>query len=149
MRVTVASPKYLRRYGIPRSPEDIRKHRTVEFLLPQAGEYLGWEFGSRGKKRNLQFGGQIALSDAEGRVKLAEDGFGIVQTVCFLAAGGIARGRLVRLLKEWEVPAPAISILYSRNRYQSVRVRLVMDFMADLIAERLKSARVILERSIA
>lgn len=146
LRVTVASPKYIRRYGTPRSPEEIRQHRTVEFLLPQAGKTLAWEFGSRGKKSEVHFGGPIALNDAEGRVKLAESGFGVTQTVCFLAAEGIARGRLVRMLKDWETPAPAISILYSRNRHLPARVRLVMDFTASLIAERLKTARAILEQ---
>jgi LysR family transcriptional regulator for bpeEF and oprC len=146
MRVTVASPKYIRRYGTPRSPEEIRQHRTVEFLLPQAVKTLAWEFGSRGKKSELHFGGPIALNDAEGRVQLAEGGFGVAQTVCFLAAEGIARGRLVRLLKDWETPAPAISILYSRNRHLPVRVRLVMDFVASVISERLKTARAIMEQ---
>jgi LysR family transcriptional regulator, regulator for bpeEF and oprC len=146
MRVTVASPKYIRRYGTPRSPEEIRQHKTVEFLLPQAVKTLAWEYASRGKKSELHFGGPIALNDAEGRVKLAEGGFGVAQTVCFLAAEGIARGRLVRLLKDWETPAPAISILYSRNRHLPARVRLVMDFTASLIVERLKAARRIMEQ---
>ena len=146
-RVTVASPKYIRRFGMPRSPEEIRQHRTVEFLLPQAGKTLPWEFGARGKKSELDFGGPIALNDAEGRVQLAESGFGVAQTVCFLAADGIARGRLVRLLRDWETPAPAISILYLRNRYLPVRVRLVMDFVASLIAERLKTVRAMMKQS--
>ena len=145
-RVTVASPKYIRRFGMPRSPEEIRQHRTVEFLLPQAGKTLPWEFGALGKKSELDFAGPIALNDAEARVQLAESGFGVAQTVCFLAAEGIARGRLVRLLRDWETPAPAISILYSRNRYLPVRVRLVMDFMASLIAERLKTVRAMIEQ---
>jgi LysR family transcriptional regulator, regulator for bpeEF and oprC len=145
-RVTVASPKYLRHYGTPRSPEEIRQHRTVEFLLPQAVKTLAWEFGSGKKRSELHFGGPIALNDAEGRLKLAESGFGVVQTVCFLAAEGIARGRLVRLLKDLETPAPPISILYARNRHLPARVRLAMDFMATLIAERLKTARAILEQ---
>lgn len=145
-RVTVASPKYLRRHGAPLSPENIRQHRTVEFLLPRGGKSLEWEFGSRGKKSELQFGGPLALNDAEGRVRLAEEGFGVAQTVCFLAADGIARGRLVRLLKEWEVPAPSISILYARNRYLPGRVRLVMDFAANLIEQRLKEVDDILEQ---
>jgi LysR family transcriptional regulator for bpeEF and oprC len=146
-RVTVASPKYIRRYGAPRSPEEIGQHRTVEFLLPQAVKTLAWEFGSGKRRSELHFGGPIALNDAEGRLKLAESGFGVVQTVCFLAAEGIARGRLIRLLKDWETPAPAISILYSRNRHLPARVRLVMDFMASLIAERLKTARAILQQA--
>jgi LysR family transcriptional regulator for bpeEF and oprC len=79
------------------------------------------------------------------RSQVAEDGFGIAQTVCFLAADGITRGRLVRLLKEWEVPAPSISILYARNRYPPGRVRLVMDFVASLVEECLTKTRDILE----
>lgn len=51
----------------------------------------------------------------------------------------------MRLLKEREVPAPSISILYARNRYLPGRVRLVMDFVTSLVEERLTRARDIIE----
>jgi LysR family transcriptional regulator, regulator for bpeEF and oprC len=140
-RVTVASPDYIRRNGTPRSPEDIRDHLAIEFLLPRTGRTLEWEFDSAGQRQEMQFSGPIALNDAEARVQLAEEGLGVVQTVCFLAAPRISQGRLVRLLSAWETAAPMISILYPRNKYLPARVRTAMDFSANAIASSLESAR--------
>lgn len=143
-RVTVASPDYLRREGMPLSPDDLQKHRVIEFLLPQTGQTLEWEFADEAGKREIHFGGPIALNDAEARVKLAEDGLGVAQTLCFFAAQPILEGKLIRLLSDWETAAPEISILYPRNKYLPARVRAAMDFTAATIKDALEASRRIL-----
>lgn len=67
-------------------PDDIRNHRVIDFLLPRTGRTLEWEFANQGEKTEIDFGAPIALNDAEARVRLAEEGLAIVQTVCFLVA---------------------------------------------------------------
>lgn len=136
-RVTVASPDYIRRNGFPRVPDDIRNHRVIDFLLPRTGQTLEWEFANQGEQTEIDFSAPIALNDAEARVRLAAEGLAIVQTVCFLAAPQIAEGKLVRLLGDWAMDAPMISILYPRNRYLPTRVRVAMDFAVDAIANAL------------
>ena len=115
--------------------------RSADFLLPRTGQTLEWEFAREGERAEIHFGGPIALNDIEARLQLAEDGLGVVQTVCFLAAPRIAKGKLVRLLSDWETAAPMISILYPRNKYLPARVRTPMDFSAKEIANSLQSAR--------
>jgi LysR family transcriptional regulator for bpeEF and oprC len=149
MRVTVAAPDYIRQHGRPQTPNDIHHHRAIDFLLPRAGRVLDWEFASGGDVAEVQFGGPVALNDAEARVRLAEDGLGVVQTVCFLAAPQIASGRLERLLREWETEAPTISLLYPRSKYLPARVRAAMDFCAEAISTTLQQARTALEPTCA
>jgi LysR family transcriptional regulator for bpeEF and oprC len=139
-RVTVASPDYLRRHGVPRTPAELAGHRLIDFLLPGVGRALDWDFAESGGLRQTAFNGPIAVNDAEARVRFAEDGAGIAQTMCFLASPGLKSGRLVRLLAEWETPAPAISILYPRNRHMPARVRATVDFVASTIEEALATA---------
>src|SRR6202021_1378616 len=42
--LTLASPRYLERYGKPRHPSDIARHRCLQFLDPYTGRPYDWEF---------------------------------------------------------------------------------------------------------
>lgn len=143
-RVTVASPSYLERHGAPQTPDELADHRLLDFLLLKGGRTLAWDFADAAGPRQTSFNGPLAVNDAEARVRFAEDGAGIAQTMCFLAARGIKEGRLVRLLHRWEIPAPPISILYPRNRHMPARVKATMDFAARTIGAELKAAASIL-----
>jgi LysR family transcriptional regulator, regulator for bpeEF and oprC len=146
-RVTVASPSYLERHGEPQTPDELSEHRLLDFLLPKSGRTLAWDFADAAGPRQTSFNGPLAVNDAEARVRFAEDGAGIAQTMCFLAARGIKEGRLVRLLHRWEIPAPPISILYPRNRHMPARVKATMDFATETIGAELKlSANILANR---
>src|ERR1700678_4315379 len=42
--LTLASPRYLERYGKPRHPADLACHRCLQFLDPYTGRPFDWEF---------------------------------------------------------------------------------------------------------
>jgi LysR family transcriptional regulator for bpeEF and oprC len=146
-RVTVASPSYLKRRGEPQTPDNLLDHRLLDFLLPKGGRTLAWDFADAAGLRQTSFNGPLAVNDAEARVRLAEDGAGIAQTMCFLAAGPIRNGRLVRLLRQWETPAPTISVIYPRNRHMPARVRATMDFVIEAVSVGLRESTASLNRS--
>lgn len=133
-RVTIASPDYLQKCGAPVTPDDLNRHQLIDFLLPDSSDVLPWMF--RDHEARL-FNSHMAINDAQARVQMAVQGLGIVQTPAFMCAPLVKAGTLVRLLPAWEVDTPAISMLYPRNRHLSHRVRLAMDFCAELIASEL------------
>src|ERR1700683_5215260 len=47
--LTLASPRYLERYGKPEHPRDLARHRCLQFLDPYTGRPFDWEF-IRGKE---------------------------------------------------------------------------------------------------
>ena len=47
--LTLASPRYLERYGKPEHPSDLARHRCLQFLDPYTGRPFDWEF-IRGKE---------------------------------------------------------------------------------------------------
>src|ERR1700723_3843975 len=42
--LTLASPRYLKRYGRPKHPSDLSRHRCLQFLDPYTGRPFEWEF---------------------------------------------------------------------------------------------------------
>lgn len=133
-RITVASPGYLQQFGTPVTPGDLSRHQLIDFLLPDSSQTLPWMF--RDHEPEL-FNGHTAINDAQARVQMAVQGLGIVQTPAFMCASLVKTGALQRVLQEWEVDTPAISILYPRNRHLSHRVKLALDFCAELITREL------------
>ena len=139
-RVTVASPEYLRKMGKPRRPEDLAEHHLIDFLLPQPGARLEWEFDRNGKRQELFPRSIASIGDSDARLQLAIAGMGIVQSLSFLAAPALREGKLERILTSWEMPAPEVSILYPRNRHLPARTQATMDAFTSWIKEAIRDA---------
>ena len=139
-RVTVASPAYLRQMGRPKRPEDLSKHRLIDFLLPQPGARLEWEFEKTGKRIELFPPAFASIGDSEARLQLAIAGTGIVQSLSFLAAPALREGKLERVLTSWETDAPEVSILYPRDRHLPARTRATIDAFTSWIREAIHDA---------
>jgi LysR family transcriptional regulator for bpeEF and oprC len=138
-RILVAAPAYLATAPRLEAPEDLERHRLVDFLLPNADRTLEWEFEAAGATRSSNFTGILGVNDAEARLQWAASGLGVAQTLCFLARPYLADGRLVRLLPGREVAAPDISILSPRGPGRPRRVTLAQEFCAGLIREALSA----------
>jgi LysR family transcriptional regulator for bpeEF and oprC len=122
-------------------PRDLSGHRLIDFLLAEPGERLEWEFEEGGQVTAWRPHATTAVGDANARVDLAIAGLGVVQTLCFIAAPALRDRRLERLLPQWETDAPAISILYPRDRHLPARTRATMDVFAEWITQALEDAR--------
>ncbi|MGF6241841.1 LysR family transcriptional regulator for bpeEF and oprC [Paraburkholderia sp. GAS38] len=139
-RVTVASPAYLRKRGRPQCPEDLAEHHLIDFLLPQQGARLEWEFDKNGERQELFPRSIASIGDSDARLQLAIAGMGIVQSLSFLAAPALREGRLERILTSWETPAPEVSILYPRHRHLPTRTEATMDAFTTWIREVIRDA---------
>jgi LysR family transcriptional regulator, regulator for bpeEF and oprC len=131
--VSVASPGYLRRRGIPRHPADLERHNCINFVYPETGREFDWRFSQNGICFSRQVAGNVALNHSEARLDAAIAGLGIIQTFDFLAAPAVKMGKLRPILTDYIADGPTISVIYPQNRHLSPRVRAFVDFMIDLI----------------
>src|SRR6202020_2879952 len=56
--LTLASPRYVERYGKPKHPSDLARHRCLQFLDPYTGRSFDWEF-IRGGVKELRGSGAL------------------------------------------------------------------------------------------
>lgn len=129
--MVVASPKYLARYGTPKSPHELHRHRCINLRYHATGNIYRWEF-ERGKKNvEIAVEGPLILDDWDLVLRAALDGIGIAYFIDDRVLRPIERGKLVRILEPWSPTFPGFYIYYPSRRHAPAALRAFIDFIRD------------------
>ena len=114
--VLVASPGYLRRYGVPDTPDSLIAHRVVGFSRFAEPTTLVFK-GAAGQSARVTLT-PGAMTDGVSMLRdFAVQGFGVARLPSFMAQREVANGELVRLLPEWSLPGAGIyAVTLKRTR---------------------------------
>jgi DNA-binding transcriptional LysR family regulator len=120
-RVVCASPDYLRRYGIPRSPQELKAHRCVRFtgLAPRAT----WPFRINSRHVTVSIPDLIVSNDADVAIESCAKGLGLGSFLSYMVAPLRKSGRLKYLLEDFEIEPVPVQLVYPRSRIMSATVR--------------------------
>lgn len=132
--VTCASPHYLARHGTPAHPRELVDHRCVNYFSARTGEVFDWDFTRASERVQVTLPSQVALNDSYAYTAAGLSGLGIVQMARFLMQPLIDDGRLVPILQDWANDPMAINVVYPHNRHVSSKVRVFVDWIAELFA---------------
>jgi DNA-binding transcriptional LysR family regulator len=123
--VLLASPNYLAQRGRLRTPRDLAKHDVVfNSIRPTP---LAWRFRVSGRDRTVSLTPKIIVSDTEAMLLAVRAGLGIGRALSYQAADDLSSGSLVRLLREFELPARPIYLVVPAARDMPLRVRAFLD----------------------
>ena len=131
---TCASPDYLKRHGQPMHPNDLVHHRCVNYYSARTGKMFDWYFKRDGEKIQVSLSSHIALSDSYAYTAAGVAGLGIVQMADFLLAPMLKDGRVVSILDDWTNEPLPIHVVYPQNRHLSAKVRVFVDWVAELFS---------------
>lgn len=126
--VTVASPDYLQKWGLPRTPQDLASHNCI------IGRRVGteWRYKKGGKLLTVSVDGNLYLDNGDGLRQAAIEGLGIANSTLWLFRRDIEEGRLVAILNDYDQEGVPLSVLYSAKQHLPARVKTVIDFLAEL-----------------
>jgi DNA-binding transcriptional LysR family regulator len=128
--VLCASPAYLKRHGMPRRIEDLRKHECV--LFPAIAPKGVWTLRRDRRKYSVQVAGVLETDEMDVVRAAVVAGLGISFLPVYMAGDALQQGQLVPLLRQFQiVPESAIYLVYLPNRTLSSRVRALIDFLAE------------------
>jgi LysR family transcriptional regulator, regulator for bpeEF and oprC len=134
--LTCAAPSYLKRVGIPQTPQEIAQHRCVNFVLPQTGREISWKFDQDGTAVGLQVSSYLQFDYAEAVLEAAIGGAGIIQAPSYIVALAIAQGKLQPILTDYRSSeGTVIAVIYPQRKYLSAKVRVFVEFMTGLMAD--------------
>lgn len=134
-QLTLASPGYLERMGVPESLEDLASHQMVEYVSSASGKRFGLEFEVGGELQTVNLPKGLAVNSSDGYFAACEAGFGLIQAPHYHAMRQLAAGTLVEVLPGMAVPNMALSALYPPHRQLSQRVRVFVDWLVELCAK--------------
>lgn len=132
--VTCASPAYLARHGVPALPEDLGGHRMVGFISSRTGEPMPLEFTTADGLHCAKLPSRVSVNGSDMMAELARMGYGLIQAPFYRLATDIAAGRLVEVLPGFPPSPTPLSALYPQNRQLAPRVRVFLDWVADVFA---------------
>ena len=127
--LALASPKYLRKHGVPKHPHDLVHHRCLGYLREGRPSPFGFALPGNATL-SVDVAGPFNTDDADLLVQLAVAGKGIALIFDFLATQQLASGALVRVLAEHPSLSWPIHALYPKNRHLLPKVRVFLDFLA-------------------
>jgi len=134
-RVVCASPEYLRKHGVPKTPGDRRQHACVRFGgLAPGGD---WRFGSGRRSITIAVPARFATNQVDAAVAACEDGLGPGMFLSYQVAASVARRRLRYILSDFEADAVPVNVIYPSRRLRSSTLRAFVDFAVP----RLRRAR--------
>lgn len=122
-----AAPAYLKKAGIPEVPQDIPQHRVIGFLL--ADHLTSWELhGPSGTTiidlaPTVRVGNSLVLRD----LLIAGQGIGTLPD--FVSNTPESKGELVRVLSDWELPAPEIFAVTASRLGMDAKVTAFLDHL--------------------
>ncbi|MRX08601.1 LysR family transcriptional regulator [Pseudoduganella sp. FT25W] len=136
--VTCATPEYLKQYGVPAYPEELKNgHRLVAYMLAQSGRAIPFRFLRDGEKTEIKIEHRIGVNESNGHMAAGLAGLGIIQTFAYAAGAAIKDGALVEILQPWR-PAPyPFHVVYPQNRHVPQRLRVFIDWLVETFPQRL------------
>lgn len=134
-QVTLASPAYIERYGEPLTPDDLQGHQMVAYTASATGKPYPLEFTEGSQLREVALPYPIVVRGAETYTAAGRAGLGLIQIPRYRVAREIAAGTFIPILAATP-PAPMpVFILYPHNRHLSSRLRVFVDWMAEVFRE--------------
>lgn len=131
-RVLVAAPAYLRLRGVPRSTADLRDHDCL-VVRENDQRFDVWSLRKERQKADVRIRVQGPLSGNSG--ELVRDwclsGRGIMLRSLWDITPELACGQLVRVLPAYSMPDADIHWLSPHRTQTPMRVRLLIDFLAE------------------
>ena len=134
--ILCATPAYLKRNGVPQHPSDLEgeRHTVVNYFSHRTGQPYPFTFTKDGERLEIEGRHVLSVNDSNANVAAGLAGLGIVRIATFQAQGYIASRLLQPVLLDWCADSIPIYVVYPPNRHLSAKLRVFVDWVAELFA---------------
>lgn len=126
----VASPDYLKRAGVPKTPDELMRHRCIGHRLP-GGKLYRWDFERAGRALVIDAPSAVILDDEELMVEAAVQGLGVAYVANAAAAAALRAKQLREVLSDWLPAEEALAVYYPGHRAVPPALRAFLDVVKD------------------
>lgn len=99
-RVVCAAPEYLKKYGAPKTPQDLSQHRCIT-MVRSSQALTQWHFKTAGGETSVSIHPALSTNNGAQLREWAVAGHGIVLKSFWDVKADISSGKLVLLLEDY------------------------------------------------
>lgn len=127
----IASPAYLEKYGTPRHPLELGRHRLIGYGHRE--RTLPLRFHREGEEATVVPTGPLFTNNGDVMIPLIVAGGGIAALPDFIAEEALVAGDVVRILTDWSLPQSFLHLLSPPSRLRPARVKALSDHLVDTL----------------
>jgi len=124
--VVCASPAFLKRHGLPQTPDDLRQLPTFCFSGDRSPP--AWSFRMGKRTLAVRPSARLVVNSPEIAMQGAVAGEGVTRVLSYQAASELKAGRLRVILHEFEPEPIPIHVIHREGKRAAARVRAFVDF---------------------
>jgi len=133
--LTVAAPSYLKKHDLPKAPSELARHDCILMKNTLTGETLStWPYRMGRRQETVTVSGRLLVSEAGTLLGACLAGVGIARIKAIGVADLIEKGRLVRLLPDWQSEVLPLYALYPSRHLPAAKVRAFIAFVEEIVA---------------
>ncbi|MBK5531014.1 LysR family transcriptional regulator [Pseudomonas sp. TH08] len=127
-----ASPEYVARRGMPKTPEDLQQHDCLSFAYPAGDDWQSvekrWRLSGPDGEILVDVSGPMLMNTSAGLHQAARTGMGIVMLPDALVERDLRDGKLVTVVADYQPPSRPLHLLYAPDRYRLPKLRRFVEF---------------------
>jgi DNA-binding transcriptional LysR family regulator len=139
--VTCASPQYLARKGMPRTPDDLEAHDIIGVRAVPGIPTSVLRFEKDRRMIAREHKAKVIADAGAAQVVLALAHGGIMQGAYYCVSDLLASGELVRVLEDWDWSGPPLGAVHPPNRFLLPKVGVFLRFVEELLRDRISPYR--------
>lgn len=138
-----AAPDYLARVGVPASPESLQdgQHMLIGYRSSRSGVPVAHTLRRGTEQRQVQGRHLLTVDDGNAYLAAGVAGLGVLWLPQYMARGALARGELVQLFDDWQIPPMPLYLAFPPSRHVSRKLRVFIDWVVELMARQAPEIR--------
>ncbi|MEO8777588.1 MAG: LysR family transcriptional regulator [Rhodanobacter sp.] len=129
--VVLASADYLRTHGAPRSIDDLKDHRCINYVDPN-GRPRQWQFDTPSGQLGVDIDAHMLINDGESVLQAVAAGLGITQMPRMMAACLLDKGMVEMVMTDTTSTGKPVWIVYPQKKHLSARVQAFIEWVREL-----------------
>jgi len=131
--ILVASPDYVRRKGLPATPEALTGHDCLRLKMPQGlqRQWRLWRAPDTGAPVDIDIQPVLLANHTDTLLRATLDGAGITSVSVDVVAPYLARGELVRVLSPWITGRLALYAALPSRKFIPQRTKVFLDHLVQ------------------
>jgi DNA-binding transcriptional LysR family regulator len=128
-RVLCASPAYLERHGVPRQPDDLASHTTIQ--ATGVSPSPEWRINADGRTLAVPIQPRLITTTNDSAIAAAVAGLGIVRLLSYQIVRELAEGKLNIVLPEYELSPLPVHVVHREGKHANQKVRAFLDLAIE------------------